>query len=173
MERPPGFEVGNPISSPADSIRASNHSAQGCGHDNPITTPIRRLLGRERQGRVTGAGGTMSPSGGRHVRGGFVSVGMGIRWIWFREVNSPCWERCRGHEPREDVRDSTSPSRLEEERTHDGMSILEGGCKAMRGIIQARNGPGKLRAGIHQGPCSKDVGGAARPEQRLLRADRL
>ena len=71
------------------------------------------------------------------------SVGQRTRWIRFLEVDSPYWERCRGHEPREDVWKPSSPSRLGGEQTVDGMSILEGECKATRGINLARNGPGK------------------------------
>jgi hypothetical protein len=176
MVRPPGLR----------NVTLSHHrrtlpgelfdqSFQGNGQDTPITTTDSSAVGQgASEAGSQGWEDDTPPSGDRHARpGSFLSVGMRTRWTWFREVDSPCWERCRGHKPREDVRDSTSQCRLEGERTGDGMSILEGDSKTMRGINQARNGPGKLRAGIRQGPCSKGVGGVARPEQRLLRADIL
>lgn len=145
------------------------------GHDAPITTTDSSAVGQgvsdavNRDGRPRRhlrVAGKLEPSSSS-------PVGLRARWIRFREVDSPGWERCRGQKPREDVRNPSGQGRPGGERTGDGMSILEGDCKATRGTNQARNGPGKLRAGTRQGPYSKGVGGAARPRQRLPLADIL
>jgi hypothetical protein len=130
-------------------------SAPWSGHDVPITTTDSSAVGQGTSdvGRL-GAGGRSVVFGRQARSNSFAIVRRATKLVgpgsgkWILRAGSAEG----GQEPRGDVRNPTSPSRLEGERTGDGMSILEGGCKAMRGINQARNGPGNLRAGTRQGP---------------------